>query len=202
MVYMKKKFTKQRFYETGPRAMRIRKQQGKNTIYKIKNPKTQKVCSKSEDIQHVFESYYKDLYTQPAMADITTIESFLSSLDLPSIGEQQNKEIMNDITAEELNKAISRLTANKAPGSDGYLSEWYKTFWLQITPVLRNCFNHTLRTGEAHQSWKEVVISILPKERNDKMECSSYRPISVLTETINYLLQSYLRDWKSLSLNW
>ncbi len=159
---------------------RIRKQRVKNTIYKIRNPKTQKICSDSENIQHAFELYYKDLYTQPAMAETTIIETFLSSLDLPSIGEQQNKEIMAEITAEELHKAISRLKANKAPGSDGYPSEWYKTFKLQITPVLLNCFNHILRTGEAPQSWKEAVISIIPKEGKDKKECSSYRPISVL----------------------
>ena len=59
----------------------LEQQQGKNMIYKIRNPKTQKVCSDSEDIQHAFELYYKDLYTQPAMADITTIETFLSSLE-------------------------------------------------------------------------------------------------------------------------
>lgn len=104
------KFTKQKYYETGHRAMkllswRIRKQRGKNIIYKIRNPKTQKVCSESEDIQHAFELYYKELYNQLTMVDITTIETFLSSLDLPSIGEQQNKEIMTEITAEELNKA-------------------------------------------------------------------------------------------------
>lgn len=114
------------------------------------------------------------------MVEMTKIEAFLSSLDLPSIGEQQNKDIMAEITAEELNKAISRLKANKAPGSDGYPSEWYKLFKPQIIPMLLNCLNHTLRTGEAPQSWREAVISIIPKEGKDKKECSSYRPISVL----------------------
>lgn len=93
---------------------------------------------------------------------------------------------MAEITAEELNKAISRLKANKAPGSDVYPSEWYKTFRLHKTPVLLNCFNHALRTGEAPQSLKEAVISIIPKEGKDKKECSSYRPISVLN--IDYKL--------------
>lgn len=81
------------------------------------------MSSEPEDIQHAFELYYKKLYNQPTNVDITKIETFLSSLDLPSIGEQQNKEIMSEITAEELNKAILRLKAKKAPGPDGYPSE-------------------------------------------------------------------------------
>ena len=141
---------------------------------------TKNMSGNLEDIQRSFELYYKDLYTQPTRADTTIIETFLSSLDLPSIGEKQNKEIMAEIKLEELNKAISRLKANKAPGADGYSSEWYKTFRTQITPMLLNCLNHTLRTGEAPQSWKEAVISVIPKEGKDKKECSSYRPISVL----------------------
>lgn len=179
------KFTKQRYYETGPKAMkllswRIRKQQAKNTISKIRNPKTQNICSELKGIQQSFELYYKDLYTQPARADIPTIERFLDSLDLPSIGEQHNRALVAEITAQELNSAISRLKANKAPGTDGYPSEWYKTFRPQITSMLLNCFNHTLKTGEAPQSWREAVISIIPKEGKDRRECSSYRPISVL----------------------
>lgn len=126
---------------------RIRKQE-KNKFYKIRNPKTQNVSSKPEDIECAFELYYKELYTQPTMVEMTTIETFLSSLDLPSIGEQQNKDIM----AEVLNKAFSRLKVSKASDSDGYPSEWYKSFKPQIIPVLLNCLNHTLRTGEAPQS--------------------------------------------------
>lgn len=43
-----------------------------------------------------------------------------------------------------------------------------------------NCFNYILRTGETPRSWREAVISVIPKEGKDKKECSSYRPISVL----------------------
>lgn len=161
------KFTKQKYYETGPRAMKLlswRKQQEKNRIHKIRNPESQIICSKLDDIQQAFEQYYKDLYTQPPIAEITMIDSFLNSPDLPSIGELQNKKLMAEITAEELNKVISRLKANKAPGTDCYPSEWYKACRTQITPVLLNCFNHTLRTGVTPQSWKKAAISIIPKE--------------------------------------
>ncbi len=59
--------TKQRYDENGPRALKLlalmlRKQQAESTIYKIRNPKTNRICHKLKDIQHFFENYYRDLY--------------------------------------------------------------------------------------------------------------------------------------------
>lgn len=106
-------------------------------------------------------------------------------MDLPSLGNEQNKTITQEITIEELDKAISRLKTNKVPGTDGFPAEWYKTFREQLTPMLLECFNYTLNGGEPPVSWKGAVTSIIPKEAKDRTECGSYRPISVLN--IDYM---------------
>lgn len=137
----KAKFVKQRYYESGPRALnllswRLRKQKAESSTFEIRDPQTKKTHLKLEDIQHIFENYYRELYREPNTTSPQEINTFLESLDLPSIGEEQNKALVADITKEEIEKAISRLKANKAPGTDSFPAEWYKTFTEQIVPIL------------------------------------------------------------------
>ena len=135
---------------------------------------------KLEDIQCLFETNYKNLYSQPQAAESVAVSDFLSSLDLPTIGTEQNKTMTQDITDEEINKAISRLKTGKMPGADGYPVAWYKTFRKILVPILKKCFNDVLRGGETPLSWRQAIISVIPKPGKDETECSSYRPISVL----------------------
>uniref|UniRef100_A0A671X9Z4 Reverse transcriptase domain-containing protein n=1 Tax=Sparus aurata TaxID=8175 RepID=A0A671X9Z4_SPAAU len=62
------------------------------------------------------------------------------------------------------------------------------TVWDTLKAVIRGriisfcarACNTTLTDAKMPPSWNEAVISIIPKEGKNKLECSSYRPISVL----------------------
>ena len=178
-------FMKQNYYEIGGKstkylAYKLRKQQEESTIYKIKNPRTNVLETKIEKIQECFENFYRELYSCPRGSDENGIDAFLISLDLPTLADPQNDDLIKPISVEEINAAISRLKSGKAVGADGYNSQFYRSLRQQLVPVLHKAFNWILKEGEIPPSWREATISVIPKEGKDRQECGNYRPISVL----------------------
>lgn len=177
-------YTKQKYYGSGPKfakllARKLQKQQADSTIYKIRDPETKAIVYKQNEIQLAFQNYYKQLYLQPNLENKNQTKTFLESLNLPTLSTSHNNRLIAEIT-EELNEAISRLKASKSPGPDEFPSEWYKTFRSELTPSLLQTFNAALKEGKIPPSWKEATISVIPKEGKDRLECGSFRPISVL----------------------
>ena len=56
----------------------------------------------------------------------------------------------------------------------------------ELIPVMLHTLNWALKKAQTPPSWKEAIISAIPKENKDKLECGSYRPMSVLN--IDYRL--------------
>ena len=95
-------------------------------------------------------------------------KSFLDSLDLPSIGKVQNERITAKITIDEIHKAIGKLKTNKAPGRDGFPSEWYKQLEKELSPLLLGASHWIMSKQYTPPSWKEAIITVIPKPLKDK----------------------------------
>lgn len=179
-------FTKQKYYEGGGKASkllayRLKKQQAENSINKIRNPITNSIQYKLKEIQNCFEGYYRKLYSQPQI-DGEKMEAFFKGVHLPKLTSEQGSQMVVEITEKEISLAIAHLKSNKAPGPDGFPSEWYKVMEGSLVSMLQSTFNWVLKENIIPPSWKEAVISLIPKEGKDKTECSNFRPISVLNQ--------------------
>lgn len=69
------------------------------------------------------------------------------------------------------------MKSNKSPGSDEFTSEWYKALKEKLAPFLL-LIGHSKNTDPP--SWKEAIITLIPKAGKDGLECGSFRPISIL----------------------
>lgn len=178
-------YTKQKHYEGGSKharflAFKLRKQQADNTVYSIKDPVTKQTHHDIDNIKSCFKLFYEKLYTQLQVDNDSKMDDFLKSVNLPVLSETQNNTLMSAITTEEVKNAITRQKTNRSPGPDGYTAQWYKTLRDVLTPILVKTFNWVLQTKETPISWREAIISVIPKPGKDKSECTNYRPISVL----------------------
>lgn len=104
----------------------------------------------------------------------------MNTLELPTLTNLQNENLIQPITDKELNLAISRLKTGKSPGSDGFTTEWHKSMKPRLAPLLLNTFNWILQKGEVPPSWREAVITVILKENKDKQEYGNIRPVSIL----------------------
>lgn len=184
-IELKTRYIKQNYYDSGPKAAkllagRIRKQQAESSINKLHDPKSNQIKHKPKEIESIFRDYYKDLYTQSPTSSQGEIKAFLDTLDLPSIGTEQNKCITNPITEEEIRKEIGKLKTNKAPGSDGFPSVRYKEFKNELLPLLPTTSNWILAKNTIPPFWREAKISVIPKPQKEKEYCQNHRPISIL----------------------
>ena len=72
------------------------------------------------------------------------------------------------------------------PGPDGYINEFYKTFRDVLSPLLLQACNCLLKTRKLAPSWRNAIITVVPKEGRDPTDCGGYRPISLLMEIYVY----------------
>ena len=68
----------------------------------------------------------------------------------------------------------------KAPGGDGYTTEFLKCFSKEITALLVILYNDIIQKQFMAQSMRTAIISLLPKPRKDHLDVNNYRPLSLL----------------------
>lgn len=138
-----------------------------------------------KDIADGFSSFYSRLYnlSQSASEPNPTsqqINDFLTPLQLPTITPTQLKYLSQPFSHQEISKAIKALPLHKAPGPDGFINEYYKSFQDQLVPHLCNTFNKFLTTGEIPSESLEAVITTIHKPGKPFQDPANYRPISLL----------------------
>lgn len=184
-------FTKQKYFEFGNKPSRLlahqlKKEHAERIIKVIRNSNGQ-LTYDTKLINQAFAEFYDKLYYSENPSD-SNIQTFLDSISLPSLAEEDRAYLDALPTSLEVQKTIKSLASGKTPGLDGFPSEFYKAFFM---PMVNDFFEN----GNLPEEMKTAIITLIHKIDKDATECMSYRPISLLPvdlKIISKLLASRL----------
>ena len=143
------------------------------------------IISDPADLCSSFSDFYSSLYSA-SETDASAQETLLANLPTP-LSPELSDPCEGPLTTEECYLALGGMSRGKAPGSDGFTSEFYCKFWDLVGPdlveVLNSCYFH----GSLSLSQRRGVISLLFK-KGDRLDPRNWRPISLLN--VDYKIAS------------
>lgn len=112
--------------------------------------------------------------------------------------ENSNDEELDiEITESEMHDAVFSQNNNKAPGTDGMISEIFKAAYNIIAPFLLKLYNRLFINGEYPLTWGEGIITPIFK-KGDVNNAQNYRGITlinILAKIYSQILLNRLTKW-------
>lgn len=179
-----------RSYEHGEKAgrflaLQIRQSAASRMITEIQTDSGQTTIDQ-QDINKQYEQFYTCFYTSESEGDTTLIDDFFSELNIPIISAEDKAQPEEPLSLEELNRSTKSMQSSKAPGHDGFSSEFYKAFSGLISPLLLDVFNESFNANTLPPTFYQACISLLLKRYKDPLDPGSFKPLSLLNVGQNY----------------
>lgn len=187
------KKSRAQFYATSNKAgkllsAKLKGQRIRDKIHSIMYPSTGESLQDPRDIANAFSTYYSSLYNLLPNPDMNlssdTINTFLNSIDLPTLTAEQITNLNSPFTAEEVSKTIDSLPLGKSPGPDGFINEYYKLLKTTLAPHLSDVFNEATSLSAFPNEMLRATIITLPKPGKTPNTPQNFRPISLLNTDV------------------
>ena len=113
-----------------------------------------------------------------------SFNQFANEVVIPRLTNEEQIEMENDLTMEEIKKVIKLFQRNKTPGDDGFSAEFYEAFLDLLGGNLLDCYNEAFYENQLSISQRRGIISLLQKSDKNLNEITCWHPITLLN--VNY----------------
>ena len=150
------------------------------TISRLKRNENDFVSSDKEILQEC-EFFFKDLYSSKMKTEslLPEIDFFFSENDTVLSNEERDS-IEGFLTELECFNAMKDMKPDKSPGTDGLPSEFYQTFWNEVSKPLLKALNYGFEVGQLSISQKRGIIKLIPKKSGELYYIKNWRPLTLL----------------------
>jgi len=139
--------------------------------------------------------FYENLYTSEGI-DEGSADEMLTSVD-KMLSEDDCNLLENNITENELKKAVNQMSEGKSPGEDGITTSFYKTFWSTISGEFTKLVNFIHESKSLCTSQKMGLITLLYKQ-GEREDVANWRPITLLNTDYKIIAKCLAERLKSV----
>jgi len=154
------------------------------------------------DQTQAFFEYYKDIFTdtQNVAFDYRFaqyVEHNLPDLSpvFPPLPSDNHHPLTEEISQEELQCTLRKVSKNKAPGPDTIRYEHLQKAPNNAITIILHIYNRIMLTAFIPTPFKKTCITVIPKANKDLTQLSSYRPITLaptLSKVFEHIINSRL----------
>ena len=126
--------------------------------------------------------FYEELYKfrEGNGCKVSDLERDLKDLNFNKLSLDEQLSLEGEINVNEASKVLQKMNDNKSPGSDGFSTEFFKFFWIDLKSFVVNSINFGSLLGELSVTQKQGIITCLPKDNKPRHFLKNWKPISLL----------------------
>ena len=132
-------------------------------------------CGSDEEVLDRWKEYYENALNHPTAQPH-------AGIDFLGARTSEDTSVRSDApTLEEVLAAVGKLKNGRSAGADGITAELLKTSKGSVCPALHHLFCRVWVTGRVPADWRDGIIISLYKGKGAHTDCSSHRPITLLS---------------------
>ena len=172
-----------------------KRKQGRTYIAQIEGERGEVVNDFVGVLERV-QGFYSDLFSK-GYVDKDSVDKVLGTVE--HVLSDSDREVCEcELVESEVTAAVSSLSNNKSPGSDGLPAEFYKCFSELLCPILLKVYREMERLGMVSKSMSTGLISVLYKNKGSKLQLGNYRGLSLLNTDYKVLAKILANRIKSV----
>ena len=135
------------------------------------------LSNETEQMLEEGKRYFETLFERRPVNELQT----MFTEHLPQLTLAERNLCDEDLTIEELTRAVFSIKNNTSPGPTGYTGEFYQFFfWPELKTLAFAICQEIFRSGKMISSLKRSITVLIPKKNKDPREIANTRPISLL----------------------
>eukprot|EP00253_Pinus_taeda_P031999 PITA_31999 len=147
-----------------------------NTITHIQNSQGERVEDHAA-IEQELLTYFKQVHHETQTDRTEAIDKIIKSIP-KIITEEHNQMLLKLITLQEVEKAVQQLKEGKAPGPNGFTSNFFHNFWDLIKLEVWQVVEESRANRWMLPSMNATFITLIPKEAHSRTP-DKFRPIAL-----------------------